>query len=158
MPIAVSRAVALFVCLLAVLGGATEAVAQKPEIYQSGQERFGASLAVGGFDTVAYHTQGLPVPGNAAFRVSWKGAEWRFSSSENRDRFVKEPDKYAPQFGGYCAFAVAYGSTAAGDPRVFSIAKGKLYLNLNESVQSSWARDQDNLIQRAERNWPKVVQ
>ncbi len=133
------------------------AAAQKAEIFQSGQSQFGADLAVGGYDTVAYHTQRVPVPGNPAFRVGWKGAEWRFASAENRDLFVKEPEKYAPQFGGYCAFAVAYGSTAAGDPRVFTLANGKLYLNLNQSVQSTWARDRDNLINRAQDNWPKVL-
>jgi YHS domain-containing protein len=143
---------------LAVMAGASDlAQAQKAEIFQSGQAQFGANLAVGGYDSVAYHTQRLPVPGNPAFRVSWKGAEWRFASAENRDAFVKEPEKYAPQFGGYCAFAVAYGSTAAGDPRVFTLVNGKLYLNLNESVQSSWVRDQANLIRRGEQNWPRVL-
>jgi YHS domain-containing protein len=141
----------------ALLVLASPALAQKAEIYQSGQERFGSHLAVGGYDTVAYHTQKLPVPGNPAFRVSWKGAEWRFASVENRDLFVQDPAKYAPQFGGYCAFAVAYGSTAAGDPRIFTLENGKLYLNLNDSVQSSWLRDKDNLIKRAETNWPKVL-
>jgi YHS domain-containing protein len=149
------RACLLALAALIALSG--EALAQKAEIFQSGQQEFGVNLAVGGYDTVSYHTQKVPVPGNPAFRVSWKGAEWRFSTAENRDFFVKNPDKYAPQFGGYCAYAVAYGSTAAGHPRVFTLENGKLYLNLNQSVQSSWARDKSNLIKRAEQNWPKVI-
>lgn len=143
--------------LLVLVAGASGALAQRAEIYQSGREQFGAQLAVGGYDTVAYHVQRQAIVGNPAFRVSWKGAEWRFATAEHRDQFVKEPEKYAPQFGGYCAFAVAYGSTAAGDPKLFTLAGGKLYLNLNDSVQATWQRDQANLIKRAEANWPKVL-
>ncbi|MEZ5856838.1 MAG: YHS domain-containing (seleno)protein [Hyphomicrobiaceae bacterium] len=95
--------------------------------------------------------------GQSGFSGRVEGGEWPVASAENRDLFVKAPEKYAPQFGGYCAFAVAYGSTAAGDPRVFTLANGKLYLNLNQSVQSTWARDRDNLIKRAETNWPTVL-
>lgn len=148
----------LLAVALLVAGSLAGASAQRAEYFQSGREQFGANLAVGGYDTVAYHAQNLALPGNPAFRVSWKGAEWRFSTTENRDQFVKEPDKYAPQFGGYCAFAVAYGSTAAGDPKLFTLVNGKLYLNLNESVQATWQRDQANLIKRGEQNWPKVLQ
>jgi YHS domain-containing protein len=146
----------------AVLGwivlAADASAQQKPEIFQAGQQQFGANLAVSGFDTVAYHTQNLPVPGTGTYRVSWKGAEWRFATQQNRDLFVQNPERYAPQFGGYCAFAVAFGTTTAADPRVFAIRNGKLYLNLNASVQSQWTRDQDNLIRRAEQNWPRVLQ
>ncbi len=148
----------LIAALLLSVGEANLALAQRAEVFQSGRERFGANLAVGGYDTVAYHTQKQAIVGNPAFRVSWKGAEWRFATAEARDQFVTEPEKYAPQFGGYCAFAVAYGSTAAGDPKLFTLVDGKVYLNLNESVQSTWQRDQANLIKRAEQNWPKVIQ
>lgn len=147
-----------FAVMLVVAASGSPASAQRAEIFQSGREQFGAHLAVGGYDTVAYHTQRQALPGNPAFRVSWKGAEWRFATAEHRDLFAKEPEKYAPQFGGYCAFAVAYGSTAAGNPKLFTLAHGKLYLNLNESVQATWQRDQDNLIRRGEANWPKVLQ
>lgn len=133
------------------------ALAQRPEIYQSGRGQSGSELAVGGYDTVAYHTQSDAVLGLPTFRVAWKGAEWRFASLENRDKFVAQPEKYAPQYGGYCAFAVAYGSTAHGDPKLFTIHKGKLYLNLNESVQATWRLDQDKLIKDGDANWPKVL-
>lgn len=159
MPITFTRvARALFAVIVVLAGGTSLALAQRAEVFQSGQEQFGASLAVGGYDTVAYHAQKQAIVGNPAFRVSWKSAEWRFATAENRDQFVKEPEKFAPQFGGYCAFAVAYGSTAAGDPKLFTLVDGKLYLNLNESVQSTWQRDRANLIKRGEQNWPKVLQ
>ncbi len=153
---ATAAAALIGVALLAGSSGSADAQ-QKPEIFQAGQDQFGTNLAVSGFDTVAYHTQNLPVPGTGAFRVSWKGAEWRFATQQNRDLFVQNPERYAPQFGGYCAFAVAFGSTTSADPRVFAVRNGKLYLNLNASVQSQWTRDQDNLIRRAEQNWPRVL-
>ncbi len=144
--------------VLTVMSAATsQAHAQRPEVFQSGKSQIGSDLAVGGFDAVAYHTQRAPTPGKPEFRISWQGAEWRFASQANRDLFAAEPEKYAPQFGGYCAFAVGHGSTSPGDPKVWSIVNGKLYLNLNSSVQSSWNRDQANLIQRGERNWPNVL-
>ncbi|MFV0297242.1 MAG: YHS domain-containing (seleno)protein [Hyphomicrobiaceae bacterium] len=147
----------VLLALGAVFATAGVAAARKPEIYQSAPTQQATRLAVGGFDTVAYHTQRFPVPGSAAFRVGWKGAEWRFSSAENRDLFVKAPGKYAPQFGGYCAYAVAFGATAPGDPRVFTLVGDKLYLNLNKEVQSSWARNREALIRKAEKNWPGVL-
>lgn len=146
------------VLALAMIGAGIEpAIAQRPEIHQSGQTEFGSNLAVGGYDAVAYHAQALAVAGKPMYRVSWKDAEWRFSSAENRDLFVKVPETYAPQFGGYCAFTVAYGSTAPGNPKVFTLVDGKLYLNLNTSVQATWVQDQQSLIKRAEINWPKLL-
>lgn len=135
-------------------GGAS---AQRPEIFQSGRAQLGQDLAVGGHDTVAYHTQRMPVPGSEQFAARWKEAVWRFASKENLDLFVAEPEKYAPQYGGYCAFAVAHGGTSPGDPKVWSVIGGKLYLNLNPSIQSQWNRDQTGFITRADQNWPRVV-
>jgi hypothetical protein len=149
----------LAIALLATAFGtiADPARAQRPEIHQSGRETHGTDLAIGGFDTVAFHTEGKALPGTPTYRVAWRGAEWRFATAANRDLFVQNPARYAPQFGGYCAFAVAYGSTAPGDPRHFTIANGKLYLNLNQPVQTTWVRDQENLIRRGEANWPKAL-
>ncbi len=135
------------------------AFAQTTEIHQSRRPDYAANaLAVGGYDTVAYHTQKQAVPGNPQFRASWKGAEWQFASQANLEAFQKEPEKFAPQYGGYCAFAVASGSTAPGDPKVFDVVNGKLYLNLSSSTQSSWRRDTAGMIQRGDRNWPRIVQ
>ncbi len=132
-------------------------VYKSKEIYQSSPGLLGKKLAVGGYDSVAYHTQSKPVPGTDEFTHEWKGATWRFASKENLEAFVKDPEKYAPQYGGYCAFAVGHGSLASGDPKVWKIVNGKLYLNYNQSVQSSWERDKDRLIKRADTNWPKVL-
>jgi YHS domain-containing protein len=127
------------------------------EIYQSSPTFLGTKLAVGGYDAVAYHTQNKPALGTDEFTHMWKGATWRFASKENLDAFVKEPEKYAPQYGGYCAFAVGHGSLASGDPKIWKIVNGKLYLNLNQSVQKSWERDIPGLTKRADANWPKVL-
>ena len=127
------------------------------EIYQSSASLLGKKLAVGGYDAVAYHTQGKPVAGTDEFTHTWKGATWRFASKESLDTFVKEPEKYAPQYGGYCAFAVGHGSLASGDPTIWKIVDGKLYLNLSKSVQTSWERDIPGLIKRGDANWPKLL-
>ena len=143
--------------LVIALTMATGAMAQRSEIFQSGRGEFGSDLAVGGFDAVAYQTQGLPVPGNPQFRVSWKGAEWRFSTIQNRDLFVREPDKYAPQYGGWCAFAVAQGVRSPGDPRFWDVVNGRLYINQSAGTQASWRRDQASMIPRGDQNWPRLA-
>ena len=127
------------------------------EIYQSSPKFFGAKLAVGGYDTVAYHKQGKPVIGTDEFTYAWKDATWRFSSKENLDEFVAAPDKYAPRYGGYCAFAVAHNGLSPGSPLHWKIVDGKLYLNIDGSVQTKWERGQDGFIKRSEANWPKVL-
>ena len=127
------------------------------EIYQSSASFLGKKLAVGGYDTVAYHKESKPVPGTDEFTHAWKGATWRFSSKENLDAFVKEPEKYAPQYGGYCAFAVAHNGLSPGDPRHWRIVDGKLYLNLDASVQTRWNKEHLAFIKRGDTNWPKVL-
>jgi len=136
----------------AVLANAP-ALAKEPPIY-TGIVR---DVAVGGYDPVAYFTEKRPVVGNSAITLVHEGVTWRFSSAANRDAFKAEPAKYAPQFGGYCAWAVAEGYTAKGDPTIWSITDGKLYLNYNASVQKSWERDVPGNITRAQGNWPKVL-
>ncbi|MEZ5851059.1 MAG: YHS domain-containing (seleno)protein [Hyphomicrobiaceae bacterium] len=154
----VRRIVDIATAIALTVLAATASLAQQPEIHQSKRPDYPANaLAVGGYDTVAYHTQKRPLPGNPQFRVSWKGAEWQFASQANLDLFLKEPTKYAPQYGGYCAFAVAGGSTAPGDPKVWDVVDGKLYLNLSTGTQSSWRRDPADFIRRGDANWPKVI-
>ena len=92
-------------------------------------------VAIKGFDTVAYFTQSRPVKGDAKFSFRWMDATWLFSSSENRDAFAKEPERYAPQFGGYCAWAVSNNHTADFDPEAWRVIDGKLYLNYSKDVQ-----------------------
>lgn len=135
--------VALFVSLVGT------AMAAKPEI--------NGSTAIKGYDPVAYFTTGSPTEGNKSITHKWKGAEWRFASTANRDKFVKEPEKYAPQFGGYCAWAVSEGKTASINPKSWKIVNGKLYLNYSSRIQKRWEKDIPGHISKAEANWPKVL-
>ena len=137
--------------------GVGAALAQTKEIYQSAPSFLGKKLAVGGYDAVAYHKQNMPVPGTNEFTHMWKDAVWRFSSKENLDAFVADPEKYAPQYGGYCAFAVAHNGLSPGNPKHWKIVDGKLYLNIDGSVQTKWEREQGAFIKRGDQNWPKVI-
>ena len=114
-------------------------------------------VAVGGYDPVAYFSEKKPVPGKAEFTHAHDGAVWRFSSAANRDTFKADPAKYAPQYGGYCAWAVSQGYTAKGDPNVWSLVDGKLYLNYNRSVQTGWEKDTAGNIKKGDANWPRVL-
>jgi YHS domain-containing protein len=120
------------------------------------KDRKGAGLR--GYDPVAYFTEGRPVRGNASYTTTWNGATWFFSSKANKDLFVEEPERYAPQYGGYCAYAVGNNYTADGDPTAWSIEQGKLYVNYNKNVRELWLKDTSNLIQKGDANWPKLLQ
>lgn len=114
-------------------------------------------VAIGGYDPVAYFTMGEAVEGSAGISHEWRGAVWRFTSKAHRDLFVAEPEKYAPRFGGYCAWAVAKGKTAGIDPEAWSIVDGKLYLNYNRKIQRKWEKDAAANITKAEANWPRLA-
>ncbi len=129
------------------------AFAGKSEIFTGLVE----GVALGGYDAVSYFS-GTPVEGKADFTTKWKDAEWRFATAENRDAFVAAPEKYAPQYGGYCAFAVSKGSTAKADPKAWTIVDGKLYVNYNESIRTTWQGDAAGNISKADANWPKVLE
>jgi len=126
--------------------------AAKDEIYSA---TFGG--AINGYDPVAYFTQGKPVKGKSAHALKYKGANWRFASEKNRLAFKQNPQKYAPQYGGYCAYAVSQGYTASTDPDAWSIVNGKLYLNYSKGVRSKWSKDRPGYIRKANANWPKVL-
>ena len=113
--------------------------------------------AIAGQDPVAYHTAGKPVKGVSNFTTEWKGAKWYFVSAENRDRFAAEPEKFAPQYGGYCAYGVAKGSAAKIDPEAWHIVRGKLYLNYSKGIQKKWVDNQVKYITAADKNWPNVL-
>lgn len=117
-----------------------------------------SSLAVSGYDPVAYFVEGRPVEGRKAFEFEWNGATWRFANAENRAAFAADPEKFAPQYGGYCAWAVSQGTTASTEPEVWRIVDGKLYLNYSKSVQSTWVRDIPGNIAKADKNWPGVLE
>jgi YHS domain-containing protein len=111
-------------------------------------------VAIKGVDVVAYFTDSKMVMGKPEFKHQWNGAEWHFSSAEHRDLFAKEPARYVPQFGGYCAWAVSNNYTAPVDPGAWKIIDGKLYLNYNKDVQKKWEEGVLARIQAAEANWP----
>lgn len=116
-----------------------------------------SSTAVDGYDVVAYFDQGEPVEGSEEYTTTWKGAEWRFASAGHLAAFEANPDRYAPRYGGYCAWAVAHDYTASGDPHAWSIVDGRLYLNYNADIRRKWAADKQALIERADRNWPDIL-
>ncbi len=139
--------------LAAALFSAPAALARDADVYTG---TF-SSLAVGGYDAVAYFKAGRPMPGNAQFSTEFKGATWRFASKENLDAFRANPVAYAPQYGGYCAWAVSQGYTASGDPQFWKVVNGKLYLNYDGSVQAKWEKDIPGFIAKGEKNWPGVL-
>ncbi len=115
------------------------------------------NLAIRGYDPVAYFTDGQPVKGRKEFTLGWQGADWRFASDENRNLFADDPEKYAPQYGGYCAWAVSRNYTAPTDPDAFTLVNGKLYLNYNAKVMEQWLEERDANIEQADENWPAVL-
>ena len=130
------------------------AAADKDEIYTG----LFSDLAVQGYDTVAYFTAGGATKGSAEFTADYKGAEWRFASQSNRDAFLANPEQYAPQYGGYCAWAVAQGYTAKGDANHWKVVDGRLYLNYNAKVKKDWEVDIPGFIQSGDANWPTVLE
>jgi YHS domain-containing protein len=114
-------------------------------------------LALKGYDAVAYFTEKKPVKGLKEHSFAWNGATWRFASEENLRRFEAEPARYAPQYGGYCAYAVSEGYTADIDPEAWDIVNGKLYLNYSKKVQVTWREKRDERIAQADTNWPKLT-
>jgi len=113
-------------------------------------------VAIHGYDPVAYFTQNKAVEGSAEYTATHDGAIYRFASKQNRDLFKSNTDKYAPQFGGYCAMGVALNKKLDVDPDAFHIADGKLYLNLNKAVQKKWYEDVPGNIKSANRIWSGI--
>lgn len=114
------------------------------------------NLALRGYDPVAYFNDRKPVKGSAGFQADYKGSTFRFASQANRDAFIADPVRYAPQYGGFCAFGLAGGYKAATDPAAFTIVDGKLYLNYNRAIQQQWSKDIPGFIAKGDRNWPAV--
>ncbi|MFT5355599.1 MAG: YHS domain-containing protein [Polyangiales bacterium] len=112
-----------------------------------------SNRAIGGYDVVAYFTNRQPTRGLEEFRHSYAGATWLFTSAENRDQFAARPQRYAPQYGGYCAYAMAQGRRVRIDPRAWSIVRGKLYLNYSLQIRTTWSEDRAQHIESANENW-----
>ena len=138
--------------LAVILGLAAGAAAALEPVFSTS-----SGGAIRGYDPVAYFTEGRPVEGKSAHRFEWMGATWSFASAENRAAFEADPEKYAPRYGGYCAWAVSRGYTASIVPEAWRIVEGALYLNYSLSVRERWAKDLPGNIARAEVNWPRLL-
>jgi hypothetical protein len=140
------------VCVIAAgIGAVAVATQQSPVNVSRGQ------LALQGYDAVAYWTSGQPTKGSISFEHRWNDAVWRFSTAANREQFAKDPTHYAPEFGGYCAYAVSRGYTADIDPNAWRIVDGRLYLNYSKRVQKLWEEDVPGNIAKGRKNWPGVL-
>ena len=137
--------------LSAVLLAPSLAFAAKDPVYNS------RGIAIQGYDPVAYFTDQQPRKGHRDYEVSHMGATFRFASAENKASFEANPDKYAPQYGGYCAWAVSHGYTASINPHAWTIDNDKLYLNYSLSVRAQWDADRANRIKLGDQNWPAVL-
>jgi YHS domain-containing protein len=115
-------------------------------------------VAIMGYDPVAYFTEGKPVKGSEEFTYDWLGTPWHFANKNHQQMFMSEPEKYAPQYGGYCAPEVATTGTATIniDPEAFKIIDGKLYLVYDAGSAAFFADNAKELIPTADKNWPKV--
>lgn len=151
MPITRRHLLTLAIAAPAVAAFAPSAMAATPEIYAED------GIAIDGTDAVAYFTEGAPIAGDEAITFDYMGATWRFASEENRDMFAADPAAYAPQYGGYCAFAVSKGATAPTAPDAWTIVDDKLYLNFSTSVRERWRQDIPGNIAAADANWPGVL-
>ena len=142
----------LLTCLLSLTALPAAAEVREPEIFKDVN-----GVAIKGYDSVAYHVERRARKGSAEFSHEWKGAVWHFKSAENRDLFAADPERYAPQYGGYCAWAIARGRTAPVNPTIFRIFDDKLYMNLNMKVHKDWLGKHGAYIARADEKWPAVL-
>lgn len=113
-------------------------------------------VAIRGYDPVAYFLDNKPVEGLPEFTTNWRGVTWQFKSQANLDLFKGNPEKYAPQFGGYCAYGVSDNHKSPTDPSAFTVVDEKLYLNYSPKVKQLWLKDQERHIRQAETNWPAL--
>lgn len=142
--------------LALILGAVTLPAALGPRPAHAETIFSDGGLAIRGTDPVAYFTEGRPVAGDPAITHDWMGARWAFASEAHRAAFAAEPAAYAPQYGGFCAWAVAQGYTAPIDPAAWRIVDGRLYLNVSPRIQRRWERDIPGNIARADANWPGI--
>lgn len=112
-----------------------------------------SDIAIDGFDPIAYYNEGQAIKGNESFTYAWNESTWYFKTEANRDLFSSSPEKYAPQYGGYCGFAVSTGFTAKTNPEFFEIIDGKLYLFSAEDVKTEWKKDLSNNLNSCDKNW-----
>jgi len=138
------------------LAPATSSLAADEINTTAGYTAAGAPLALHGYDPVAFFTLAAPTPGDAKFAAVHEGAAYYFANQSNLDLFKANPAKYAPAYGGFCAFGVSVGKKFDGDPRYWKISGGKLYLNLNQEIAQKFNEDVTGNIAKAEKNWPSI--
>jgi hypothetical protein len=124
--------------------------AQQAEVFSK------SGVAIRGYDAVSYFKEGKPVKGDDQFSFKWNDANWIFSSRVNLDSFKLNPEKFAPQYGGYCAYGVSEDHKAPTDPEAWTIVNGKLYLNYSLKVKEMWNKNQQARIEDANKNWPLI--
>jgi len=129
---------------------AVQAYAQQSEIFAPGGK------AIKGYDPVAFFKESKPIKGSDKFQYQWKDATWFFSTSENLEAFKADPEKYAPQYGGYCAYGTSQGHKAPTQANTWTVLNDKLYFNYNDKVKELWTKDQANLIKAADEKWPEM--
>jgi YHS domain-containing protein len=152
-----SRRLALVTGALALV--ASNAVMAAPPVNTLKPGLFGGrtDTAILGYDTVAYFTDGKPVKGQETLVSEWKGAKWKFATQEHLDLFKANPEKYAPQYGGYCAYGVATDHLVKIEPDKFKIVDGKLYLNYDAEVQETWQKDIPGYIRQADAKFQSLL-
>ena len=124
--------------------------AQKAEVFSKD------GVAINGYDAVAYFTKSQPVKGDKKFSLAWNNATWYFASQEDLSLFKASPEKYAPQYGGYCAYGLSENHKAPTKPEAWSIVNGKLYLNYNLDVKQDWQKNTGERIKKADAYWPAI--
>ena len=124
--------------------------AQRSEIFVSGGK------AIKGYDAVAFFTESKAVKGQDSLVYHWKDASWLFSSRRNLETFKADPEKYAPQYGGYCAYGVSQGHKAPTETDTWTVISDKLYFNYNKKVKEMWTKDQQGLIEKADQQWAEL--
>ena len=139
------KEILLTVFLMAVVASL---FAQKSEVFNP------SNKAIRGYHPVAYFTEGKAVKGNESLTYHWKDADWYFSSTQNLNSFSKNPDKYVPQYGGYCAYGLSEGHKAPTDPDAWTIVDGKLYLNYSKDIRTKWRESEKERIDKADKIWP----
>lgn len=118
--------------------------------------QYDSGLGADGYDVVAYFTDNRAVRGVGGFAAEYDGQTWQFVSAGHRDAFIAAPEKYAPHYGGYCAYAASLNALAFGDPQAWTVRDGALYFNFSKPVRARWEADAANHIVRADKNWPQL--
>jgi len=140
----------IYLVVMLFFAGVFAVHAQKAEVFTKD------GVAINGYDAVAYFTKSQPVKGDSKFLLKWNNATWYFASQEDLDLFKANPAKYAPQYGGYCAYGLSENHKAPTKPDAWTIINGKLYLNYNLDVKADWQKNTAERIKKADIYWPAI--